>query len=70
MRNEVSLFGHILILVYYTLLYIRTSKLKPKLMALNSIRFPLIEADEDKFVILYTLIYIENRLIPQEKRAV
>ena len=39
MRNEVSLFGHILILVYYTLLYIRTSKLKPKLMALNSIRF-------------------------------
>ena len=35
-------------------------------MALNSIRFPLIEADEDKFVVLYTLIYIENRLIPQK----
>ena len=32
--------------------------------------FLLIEADEDKFVVLYTLIYIENRLIPQEKRAV
>ena len=39
MRNEVSLFGHILILVYYTLLYIRTSKLKLKPPALNSIRF-------------------------------
>ena len=28
-----------MIWVYYTLLYIRTSKLKPKLMALNSIHF-------------------------------
>ena len=28
-----------MIWVYYTLLHIRTSKLKPKLMALNSIHF-------------------------------